>query len=216
VTPCRCVCDTVNGQWTEQNESCHILIIYSLLYCDELRSDRSVGHHAHLINRLCMLQWCGNLRNWKGIGASWINSCACRLSTGTCHFKYVCLGKSYEGKWILRNDQKKCFIRRDLFYCLVLGSSDVTIWISQKIIKFYFIHVSGFSEEKVIEIGKKIKFYFYFSLPPKDHYSQWEWCKFQLGSIYHGLAPFVLLVALHKLLCGARCYKTIQMTISKF
>jgi hypothetical protein len=72
------------------------------------------------------------------------------------------------------------------------------------------------------KIGKKITFYFYFSPPPKVRYM---WALILNDNdvnssgvaFYHGLAPFVLLVALHKLPCGCGTIKltNIQMTISK-
>jgi hypothetical protein len=72
--------------------------------------------------------------------------------------------------------------------------------------KFYlFYFICGFSEEKVI--WEENIFIFHPSATRSSLYvgpnSQWdcEWCRFKWGSIYQGLAPFVLLehVAPHKL-----------------
>jgi hypothetical protein len=86
-----------------------------------------------------------------------------------------------------------------IIYCLAFGSSDVTI-VNSDITKIKLkIFISWNWEENTILV-------LFFTPTRSSLYvspnSQWEWCKFQWSSIYHGLAPFVLLVALHKLLCG--------------
>jgi hypothetical protein len=75
---------------------------------------------------------------------------------------------------------------------------------------FIYFMLADFPKKHLLKLGRKVHYMWTYN-------SQWEWCKFHWGSIYHGLAPFVLLVALYKLPCGTSIkLNNIQITNDYF